>query len=192
MRAWLNSDDFYLPAAFQIVAEAHRCKSADFIYGDQLVLKQETGELVCEAFPPALDRYLKFPGILASHASFWTASHHRPVWEEHHCAIDYELWIRLLPGTRRAYIPHPLGLVRHHDEAKTFSPAMALSWEEDAARNALAHPDLYRPRPWLNLEHRLLKGFLRRSRAGRIVRNLEAIRQRCAWPQGSPVPSHVS
>jgi hypothetical protein len=104
------------------------------------------------------------------------------VWEEHHCAIDYELWIRLLPGTRKAYLPHPLGLVRHHAAAKTFSPDLKKKWEEDASRNNLAHPQLYRARPWLDLEYRYVQGFLRHWRAARARRGLIAICRECEWP----------
>lgn len=186
LRGWLNSDDFYLPGAFRRVAEAHRRTQAEFIYGDQFVLRQETAEISSEALRPAWDRYVKFPGLVASHASFWSAARHQPVWEEHHCAIDYELWIRLLPGTRKAYIPHALGLVRHHADAKTFSPAMTARWAEDAERNGRAHPELYRPRPWLDLEYRLVNGLLRRWRAGRLRLELATMWQACGWPAQGP------
>lgn len=186
LRAWLNSDDLYLPGAFRRVAEACLRTHAEFIYGDQLVLRQESGEVAIEALRPAYDRYLKFPAIVASHSAFWTAERHKPVWEEHHCAIDYELWIRLLPGTRKAYLPHPLGIVRHHADAKTFSASMTEKWTEDAKRNGLAHPELYRPRPLLDLEFLLVNGFLRRWRARRLARELAAVWQACEWPASGP------
>ncbi len=182
LRAWLNSDDLYLPDAFHHIAETHRRTHAQFLYGDQLILRQETGELLIEAHGPAWPRYRKFPGLVASHAAFWHAAHHQPCWEEQHCALDYELWIRLLPGLRQSYLARPLGLGRQHDASKTFSPAMAARWKEDATRNGLAHPTLYQSRPWLDFEHRLLVAFLRRYRAPRLARALADTRRACGWP----------
>lgn len=182
LRAWLNSDDFYLPGAFRSVNQAHQDNHATFIYGDQLILEQEKARLRIEALPPALDRYVKFNGLVASHSAFWHASRHQPVWEEHHCAIDYELWIRLLPGTRKTYLPRPLGLVRHHAGAKTFSPALESKWQEDADRNGRAHPHLYLPRPWLDWEFRLLTRFLRGWRKPRLKSELADICRECGWP----------
>jgi glycosyltransferase involved in cell wall biosynthesis len=190
LRGWLNSDDFYLPGTLRRVAETWRRSSADFIYGDQLVLQQETRTLELEPLKVAWDRYVKFPGLVASHAAFWKRIRHQPVWEEHHCAIDYELWIRLLPGTRKAHIPWPLGLVRHYAAAKTFDPAMAQKWVEDAERNGLAHPQLYRPRPWLDFEYRYFQALVRRWRARRGPRVFAAVCRECGWPADlrSPTP----
>ena len=162
--------------------QAHQDNHATFIYGDQLILEQEKARLRIEALPPAFDRYVKFNGLVASHSAFWHASRHQPVWEEHHCAIDYELWIRLLPGTRKTYLPRPLGLVRHHAEAKTFSPALESKWQEDADRNGRAHPHLYLPRPWLDWEFRLLTRFLRTWRKPRLESELADICRECGWP----------
>jgi glycosyltransferase involved in cell wall biosynthesis len=183
LRAFMNTDDFYLPDAFAAVEAARRRTGATLVHGDQLVWEPAERRLRIESLVPPWPRFVKFPGLLASHATFWCASIHQPVWEEHHCAIDYELWIRLVPGSRSAYVPRPLGLVRHYETTKTASPAFQAKWAEDADRNGRAHPHLYRPRPWLDLEHRLVHGWLRRVRRRRLERELAAARAACGWQE---------
>jgi glycosyltransferase involved in cell wall biosynthesis len=191
IHGWLNSDDFYLPGAFRRVAEAWR-KGAEFIYGDALSLDQASGRQRYMPAQLALSRYVKFPGLVPSHASFWSARRHQPLWEEQHCAVDYELWIRLLPGLRRAHLSRAFGVIREHPEAKSHDPKIRQRWDEDAARNGLAHPELYRP----GLASRLLarefvwvQAFYRRWRNRGLAARLEALRQECHWPTAPEIPS---
>lgn len=182
LRGWLNSDDLYLPGAFRRVAERWRATCADVVYGDGLHLQQATGRCDYTIAAHARDRYVKFPGLLLSHATFWTAARHQPVWEEQHCALDYELWIRLLPGTRARHVAWPLAVVREHAEAKSYDPAMRRRWDEDAHRNGQAHPDLWRPRPWLDFEYRVVQRLVRSWRHRGAAKTLAAVRQECGWP----------
>jgi glycosyltransferase involved in cell wall biosynthesis len=143
LHGWLNSDDFYLPGALRRVATMWRRTPAEFIYGDALSLDQATGRYQPAPAGLAHGRYVRFPGLIFSHATFWAAQRHQPVWEEIHCALDYELWLRLVPGLRQRHIPQALGVVREHPEAKSHNPKIRQRWEEDARRNGLAHPELY-------------------------------------------------
>ena len=180
IHGWLNSDDFYLPGALHRVAHAWR-RGAEFIYGDGLELDEPSGHMTHAPAAFACGRYVKFAGLLPSHATFWSAGRHQPLWEEQHCALDYELWIRLLPGLRTQHINRPLAVARQHDAAKTFSPAMKRQWAEDAMRNGLAHPAIYRPRPWLDREYRFAQNWVRRWRLrGQDVR-LADVRMECGW-----------
>ncbi len=180
LRGWLNSDDFYLPNCFRGVAEEAK-KGGDIFYGDGLLLTQASGQIQYELANFASARYVKYAGLVKSHATFWTARNHQPIWEEQYCSIDYELWIRMLPGARARYIPWPLGLVRHHGGAKTFSAAAKKRWEEDAVRNGLAHPELYRGRPWLDLEHRAVQRVARWWRGRGAAARADAVRIQCRW-----------
>jgi glycosyltransferase involved in cell wall biosynthesis len=181
LRGWVNSDDFYLPGALRRVARHWHRTGVGVIYGDALELAQETGLRSLAPSHLAHPRYVKFPGLLPSHATFWTAPQHRPVWEEQHCSIDYELWIRLLPGARISHLPRPLAVARHHLAAKTFSPHLRQRWQEDAERNGQAHPDLYRPRPWLDFEFRLVQRFARLWRSRGTRTTLRHLCRECGW-----------
>jgi glycosyltransferase involved in cell wall biosynthesis len=183
---WLNSDDFLLPGALRRVAQAWRL-GAEFIYGDSLELDQATGQRQYAIPNFAHGRYVKFPGLVDQHATYWSSARHQPVWEEQHCAIDYELWIRLMPGLRRRYIAWPLGAARHHDESKTFNPAMQRRWAEDAQRNGLAHPALYRSNHWLDREYRLIQWLCRRWRMREATARCAKLRHVCGWNE-SAVP----
>lgn len=184
--AWLNSDDFLLPGALRRVAEAWR-RGAEFIYGDGLEIEEATGRLAHAPAGLAGGRYVKFPAIVHSHAAFWSAKRNLPVWEEQHCAMDYELWIRLLPGLRPRHIRWPLAAARRHDASKTHSGKLGQQWAEDSRRNGLAHPDLYRRRPWLDLEFRIRSLAVQVWRSRGLATRLAQVWTECRWEGAPPV-----
>jgi glycosyltransferase involved in cell wall biosynthesis len=180
---WLNSDDFYLPGALRRVAEAWM-RGADFIYGESIERDEADGKNRYCVSNPVHARYCRFAGLLPSHASFWSATRHQPLWEEQHCALDYELWIRLLPSLRIRHIPWPLAVARRHGATKTSNPALRRHWEDDAQRNNLAHPELYKrgfASRMLALEYRVARGLCRRWRRRGLRARLEALRKACGW-----------
>ncbi len=180
----LNSDDFYLPGALRRVAEVWILTQAEFIYGDALSLDQTTGRYRHTPAGLALGRYVRNPGLLFSHATFWAAKRHQPVWEEQHCALDYELWIRLVPGLRQRHIPQALGVIREHPDAKSHDPKVRQRWEEDARRNGLAHPDLYREgfaSRWRALEFRTAQRLYHAWHRRRLAASLATLRRECGW-----------
>jgi len=183
IHGWLNSDDFYLPGALRGVAETWRRTRAEFIYGDALSLDQAAGRHRHTPAGLALGRYVRFPGLLFSHATFWAAKRHQPVWEEIHCALDYELWIRLVPGLRQRHVSRVLGVLREHPDAKSYDPKVRQRWEEDARRNGLAHPALYRA-GWANrlrsAEFRAVQRLYRAWHRGR-TESLTTLRRECGW-----------
>jgi glycosyltransferase involved in cell wall biosynthesis len=128
---WVNSDDFYLPNCFEMIAVRFLKKQSSFIYGDSINLYEETKQL--KYFPAflVLDRYLRFGGIIASHAAFWKSTIHQPIWEELSCAVDAELWLRLLPGKSRSHLALPLGVFRLHPTTKTSNERYRQLWKED-------------------------------------------------------------
>ncbi len=181
---WLNSDDFYLPGTLRRVAEAWMSTRADFIYGDSLVLDQASGRYSHATSNFVAGRYVRFPGLAPSHAAFWTAARNRPIWEEQHCALDYELWIRLLPGLHTSHVRWPLGVFRQHFAAKSSDSKIRGRWEEDASRNGLAHPALYRNNLsslLLGMEFRAVQRLSRAVRKRGLDDRLEAVRRECAW-----------
>ena len=182
VRGWLNSDDFYLPGTLRRVAEAaQRHPRHDFLYGDALTLDQASGRLAAVSAGFAHERYAKFSGLIFSHAAFWRATAHQPVWEEQQCALDYELWVRLLRQRRSHHITWPLGVFREHAAAKSSSPTMERRWSEDADRNGRAHPELYRPNPWLDREHTIVQRLVSYRRERKLRATLPAVSQECGW-----------
>jgi glycosyltransferase involved in cell wall biosynthesis len=128
---WINSDDFYLPGAFSEVSKSVRKEKFGLIYGDSVSLAENDTKIYYEYGKLVLDKYLRFGGIISSHAAFWKASIHQPVLEEMKCAMDYELWLRLVKGKARKHIPLPLGVFRLHDSSKSVNDSFSISWKQD-------------------------------------------------------------
>lgn len=128
--AWLNSDDYYLPDAFYKVSGKFLSSNTEFIYGYGFSyhIKREWFELITVL--PFLDVFIKLPSLIQP-STFWKSSIHQPIWEELHCALDFELWMRLVKGKRRERIKEPLSVANIHDNAKTSDISMKAKWDED-------------------------------------------------------------
>jgi hypothetical protein len=154
--AWLNSDDYYLPDAFRLVMKKFLQSGASFVYGnvlDFIVEKNNFGEST--PILPLSDYFIRIP-TLAQPACFWSATIHQPIWEQLHCALDYELWLRIVKGSKRRLIRSALAVAHVHAEAKTSNPKMKEKWQEDHL--AICSPDAHGPVPnWDSLAalHRL-------------------------------------
>jgi glycosyltransferase involved in cell wall biosynthesis len=128
--AWINSDDYYLKDIFKTAMNRFLNTGADFIYGYGFNYNVSTKEFNLIKILPFLDYFIKIPGLIQP-STFWNADIHEPVWEELHCSLDYELWLRLVKGHSRSLIKEPLSVANVHDDAKTSSPKMKAKWEED-------------------------------------------------------------
>lgn len=183
LRGWLNSDDLYTPGALRRVAEEWRTHRPDFLYGDGVHLVDETQHRHVIAAEFASGENIHVAGLVFSHTAFWAAAVHEPIWEEQSCALDYELWVRLLPGRRLHHIPWPLGVFREHAAAKTYSADMARRWEEDKHRNWLAHPEIYRRDRWRDLKFKLKRRFFYPARARAAAAAFASVSAEAGWPQ---------
>ncbi|WP_256537486.1 glycosyltransferase family 2 protein [Mucilaginibacter aquariorum] len=128
--AWINSDDYYLKGVFQKVIQQFLSSKAEFIYGYGYNYKVATGEFEQIKTLPYTDYFIKIPSLIQP-STFWNARIHEPIWEELYCALDYELWLRMVKGHKRALIKEPLSVAHVHDDAKTSDPKMKAKWEED-------------------------------------------------------------
>jgi glycosyltransferase involved in cell wall biosynthesis len=115
--AWINSDDYYLQDIFHKVISRFMNAKVDFIYGYGNEYNVLSGETKINKVLPFIDYFIKIPGIVQP-STFWSASIHEPVWEELHCALDYELWLRLVKGHSRALIKEPLSVANFHAQAQ--------------------------------------------------------------------------
>jgi glycosyltransferase involved in cell wall biosynthesis len=127
--AWINSDDYYLQSVFHTVVNRFLQSKAAFVYG--YGYNKSVGEdLELIKVLPLLDYFIKIPSLIQP-SCFWKSNIHQPIWEELHCALDYELWLRMVKGTRKSLISEPLSVTNIHDDAKTHDPKMAMKWQED-------------------------------------------------------------
>ena len=126
--AWINSDDYYLPNTFKKVISTFLKSKAEFIYGYGYAGSSEEKELVKTL--PFLDYFIKIPSLIQP-STFWNAKIHQPIWEELHCALDFELWLRLVKGNKRKLIKEPLSFANIHYAAKTYDPKIKEKWQED-------------------------------------------------------------
>lgn len=130
---WINSDDFYMNEAFFNLAQSFQKYNPDVIYGDGLVLDELTKNLTYCKANWVKERYLFMGGIIMQHSCFWKQSVHLPILEALHCAVDSELWFRLIPKAKIKHIKYPFGIVRIQPDAKTQNDRFKKKWEEDNA-----------------------------------------------------------
>ncbi|MDB5120208.1 MAG: glycosyltransferase [Sphingobacteriales bacterium] len=131
--AWINSDDYYLKNVFNTVINTFLSTEAEFIYGYGYSKNVSDNKLVISKILPLLDYFIKIPGLIQP-STFWKSSIHKPIWEELDCAIDYELWLRLVKGKKRRLIKEPLSVAYIHNLAKTHNLQMKAKWHEDHLR----------------------------------------------------------
>ena len=128
--AWINSDDYYLENVFHLVMETFLDAKPKFIYGYSYDLVEDKNEFKLVKVLPFPDYFIKIPALIQP-SCFWSSDIHKPIWEELHCAMDFELWLRLVKGQKRKLLRQPLSVARIHSDAKTFDPKMKEKWHED-------------------------------------------------------------
>ena len=142
--SWLNSDDYYLQDVFLTVIQEFLKSRTDFIYGYgySYHLNNDSFELIkVQTF---WDLFIKIPSLVQP-STFWSSRIHQPIWEELHCSIDFELWLRMVKGKKRSHIKEPLSVANIHADAKTSDPRMKAKWHEDHLKiwSADAHGRVY-------------------------------------------------
>jgi glycosyltransferase involved in cell wall biosynthesis len=165
--AWLNSDDFYLPDTLRLVASCFRRHAPSLIYGDLGELDQGSGSLVFQPARLVHPAFRKHGGLLYQPSTFWAAHSHLPLNEDLHCSMDFDLWLRMLPGARLRYLPQVLSIARIHTEAKTHSPKHRQAWASDAELNGRNYPGLFRSTPAADFLCRHLQRLVARWRRRR-------------------------
>lgn len=139
--AWINSDDYYLKGTFLKVIENLGKNRSDFIYGYVLdfIVKDNIFNPLNRLLP-VRDYFIRLP-TLAQPACFWRSKIHQPIWEELHCSLDYELWLRMVKGNKKSLIKEALAVANIHEDAKTSDPKMKKKWDEDHLR--ICAPDAH-------------------------------------------------
>lgn len=130
---WLNSDDFMNVDSINRVSSYFiKDPSLAIAYGDGLTLDEVNKTTVYDNAPFVAERYIRFGGIVMSHAVIWRSSVHCAVWEDLQCAMDAELWLRLFNGRKSKHIQYPIGVFRRHAEQKTSNAELwGKKWQHD-------------------------------------------------------------
>ncbi|WP_025144457.1 glycosyltransferase family 2 protein [Pedobacter jeongneungensis] len=127
---WINSDDLYTEGAFHALAKSFS-KQTEVVYGDGLILNEEHNTLVYQKANWVNKRYLFVGGIIMQHSCFWRSRVHLPILEQLYCAVDSELWFRLIPNKKLKHVKFPLGVVRIQPETKTHNEKFIEKWKQD-------------------------------------------------------------
>jgi glycosyltransferase involved in cell wall biosynthesis len=178
---WINSDDFYLPGCFHSVASYALNHFVDFIYGDGLIIYNSEHQLSYWRSNLALDRYLRFGGLIASHSSFWKSNIHQPIWEEMNCNVDGELWIRLLPGRTKYHLKIPLGVFRVQPQAKTANDKYHHLWKKDDEAIANVYGNPPKIRSYLAYEFVYVQRLYKSLTNLLAHQSLKQVIQSCGW-----------
>jgi glycosyltransferase involved in cell wall biosynthesis len=139
---YLNSDDLYIPGAFQRVAEAFaRHPAADFIHGDGDVIDREGAprwEWLSRPYDHAVMTsyhflWNDFTNYIMQQATFWRRRVRDRIGDldgAFHFAMDAEYWIRAgAAGLRLQHLPQKLAQFRLIEGTKSLSSPTAF-WED--------------------------------------------------------------
>jgi len=121
--AWLNSDDYYLPGAFDAaVAALAREPEALAVHGNGWMVN-ECGKRLRRYPGFAVERgdlarkcYVCQPTVFLRREVLETEGFLNPDLE---LCFDYEWWLRILRTRRMAFCPHPLAATRQYPSTKT-------------------------------------------------------------------------
>ena len=178
--AWLNSDDIYLPAALQLVADFfEQHPEIDVVYGDYQLI-DSTGNVLLRKKEIPFDYNILLYGLdyISQPTTFFRQHVFERVGyleETLHYGLDWEYWLRMAQaGCRFAHIPHYLAATRWHNEAKTLVAPPKMYAEHQAIRDRYWTKHKFGSAQWqrwyatwLNkryrLKRQLLKIILRRA-----------------------------
>jgi glycosyltransferase involved in cell wall biosynthesis len=136
---WQNSDDYYLPGAFQSFAKAaQQNPDADLIIAD-IVLVDEVGKEIRDLryVRPTFDSVFSEGMVLANQAAFWRRSLHERIGylnESYNCSFDYDWFLRVLAVGKAVHVREHWGCFRYHDAAKTSTLAARFAEENRMIR----------------------------------------------------------
>lgn len=120
---WLNSDDVYLPGAFDAVIEAFREGDEGWLYGRARYLDADDGHLDPYPVQPTFDWHaLAHVCFLCQPAVFWRPAHLQGSFlldENLHTCLDYDLWIRMGRENQPRFVDAELAGSRLHTGIKT-------------------------------------------------------------------------
>lgn len=121
---WQNSDDYYLPGAFEKVAKAFETHPADVYYGHKYNVDVGGKVLRSQCYVPySLHSNIYEGMIMANQSAFWRRELFSQIGyldDRLHYALDYDFFLRIgISGANFCLINDWLGCLRIHQDAKT-------------------------------------------------------------------------
>jgi glycosyltransferase involved in cell wall biosynthesis len=182
--AWQNSDDVYMPGAFDAFADAvRRNPDAELVMGDLLLIDADDRPIREVRYVRPSVGALRAEGMLiANQAAFWRRSlHDRIGWLDarYRYSFDYDWFLRVVAAARAVHVPVVLGALRVHGEALSSRHAEAFG------RENLAILGGRRPGPLVRGAYRLRRAALMAARGdvGYVLRG--AVRRALPGARGA-------
>jgi glycosyltransferase involved in cell wall biosynthesis len=178
---WLNADEFYLPGAFQAVAEfVERHPDVALVHGDTVFVDEHGAFLRLQAHHDFRPRVLRWHSPYISSCSMFLRRDAVPArgWDrELRAVMDWDLYLEMWSrGAAFGYLPRPLGAFRLHAGQVSATRVTESSPERQllVARHHLPRPPMTRVFARAGqLERGLAKavggGFGRQRRAARFT-----------------------
>jgi hypothetical protein len=169
--AWLNSDDVYLPGAFQQAVEAFRQHpEVGLVYADGIMVDSSLRILDYHRYPQVsvLD-LLSFevilqPTVFMRHEALEEVGYLDPSF---HLILDHDLWVRIASRYPVIHVPAYWALERTHIEAKTI--ALAGDFVQEAERLIRQAAEDEHLGPLVESEHRRVHAGLNVFAARRLI-----------------------
>jgi glycosyltransferase involved in cell wall biosynthesis len=184
--AYINSDDYFLPGAFDRVAQAYQ-DGGRFIVGWSQYLEPDGGLRPYPVQPhsEASDWLIKNP--IPQQSSFWAASLWKklgPFREDLHFSFDYEYWLRLkFKADVGPHVVHQcLAIFRLHEASKTMSSESPFDSDDTGLREEYMRYLPLSERRLVRWSHRRMKARANRKAGWAALkrRDLHEARKR-AW-----------
>ena len=123
--AWINSDDYYLPGAFQQAVKAfEEHPEAGIVYGNVLSVDGSGTPINLQKFPDYNLADLMCFKIISQPAVFmrrFVLEKAGLINPELHYLLDHQLWLRMAASAPIVHIPFTLAAARYHADAKNVS-----------------------------------------------------------------------
>jgi glycosyltransferase involved in cell wall biosynthesis len=146
--AYLNSDDLYFPWTVETAVREYM-RGAELVYGDALLVDDDTGHLRPHFQLPVRRSFFMTIGSLAQPATFWRRSLHERLSgfdATLRSAADLDFYIRATRVARCAKVDEFLALMRLHADMQTVAHADRIARENAIVRSRYTSPAARRPR----------------------------------------------
>jgi len=133
---WINSDDALLPGAVSAIRDAFAARPGlGLIEGNTVVVDEDSRVVRCDRRAGPSRRWARF-GYMRIHQP--SAFFRRDLYEQVggvdtslHCAMDTDLWFRILDRADAARLDRYIGVHRHQPEAKGSSDRWSARYKEE-------------------------------------------------------------